>query len=384
MPEFIVKAVENDAELIAASVLMSLAFRGGVDTEGIIASLNHRKQRPAFQYDQHRIGVLDGEIVAHVVAKPYTLRYGEAELTFSGIGGVCTHPDQRMKGYAAAVMRDAVAYMQARGDHFSLLNTGAVNFYPRFGYHTLWSDGVVEIETAEAAKLNSSLKVKAAVMEDVPQMAALFDRAMARRVTMFRSRDIWHWRMADESGQHIRVVEDGSGQIAGYLVGFYGNHLIEMVSDSDEAVAALLADSARIFQDSGPEKLSILVLPDEHLLHRIRRMVACEMMREFVPGANWMARIINADGFREVVLPEMLRQSGLDMRGLIFDIQPDSVHLGLRGQDSTSIELDQGTFLQVLFGILPPAVLKLHADGIQLLERLFPRHDFVIEPWDWF
>jgi hypothetical protein len=242
----------------------------------------------------------------------------------------------------------------------------------------------VEIATINALQLNSSLKVRAAAEADIPQMAALFDRVMAQRVTMIRSRDIWAWRMADASDDHIRVVEDRSGQIAGYLVGFYGNHLIELVADSDETVAALLADSARIFQDGGPEKLSILVLPDEHLLHRIRRMVACEMMTEFVPGANWMARIIDADGLCEAVLPEMLRQTGLDMRGLIFSIQPDRVHLGLRGQDSTGVELDHATFLQVLFGILPPAVLPLHADGVQLLERLFPRRDFVIEPWDWF
>ena len=373
MPTFTVKAVENDAELFAAHELVSLAFHGGVDTEGIIASMAYWKQRPAFQYDQHRIGVLDGKVVANVIAVPYTLRYGEAELTFGGIGAVCTHPDHRMKGYAAAVMRDAVAYMQARGDHFSLLNTGEVNFYPKFGYHTLWSDGTLEIETAAAAQLSSPFKVRAAVEADVPQMAALFDRVMARRVTMPRSRDIWQWRMSDTSDQHCRVAEDQSGQIAGYLVGFYGNHLIELVADSDEAVAALLADSAQIFQHGGPEKLSILVLPNEHLLHRIRRMVACEMMMEFVPGANWMARIIDAIGFREAVLPEIMRNG----RELSLDIQPDSVQLG-------QVQLDHGTFLQVLFGILPPAVLPIQPDAVQLLERLFPRRDFVIEPWDWF
>jgi predicted N-acetyltransferase YhbS len=219
MPTFIVKAVENDAEYIAAQTLTSLVF-SSVDPEGIIASMTSVNQRPAFQYDQHRIGVLDGKVVAHAVARPYTLRYGEAELTFGGIGGVCSHPDQRLKGYVSAVMRDAVDYMQARGDHFSLLNTGAVNFYTKFGYQTLWSDGTVEIEVADALQLSSSLKVRAAVVKDLPQMAALFDDTMAQRVTMNRSWDTWVWRMTDDSGEHRRVVEDGGGQIMGYLVGF--------------------------------------------------------------------------------------------------------------------------------------------------------------------
>jgi predicted acetyltransferase len=374
---FTVKAVENDAELFAAHELVSLAFHGGVDTEGIIASMAYWKQHPAFQYDQHRIGVLDGKAIANVIAVPYTLRYGEAELTFGGIGAVCTHPDHRMKGYAAAVMRNTVEYMRARGDHFSMLNTGEVGFYPKFGYHTLWSDGTVEIEAANALTLSNSLRLRSASAEDIPQMTALFDRNMAQRVTMLRSRELWAWRMAAESDAYPRVVEV-AGQIAGYWVGFYGNHLIEMVADSDEAVAALLADAARIFQDTGPEKISILVLPDEALLHRIRRMVPCEMMREFVPGANWMARIIDTEGFRDAVLPEIKRQAGPDVR---LNIQPNSV---MCGQGSISTELDHATFLQVLFGILPPAILPLQAETINLLERVFPRRDFIISPWDWF
>jgi predicted acetyltransferase len=341
-------------------------------------------RRPYFQRDQMRIGVLDGEIVAHTAVWPFLIRYGEAELSIGGIGGVCSHPDQRKKGYVAALMRDAIAYMQARGDHFSLLNTGEVNFYPKYGYQTLWSDGWLEIQAAAASQLNSSLKVRPATSDDLPQMAALFERQMAQRVTMSRSRETWQWRMAADFDQHRRVAEDGSGQAVAYLAGFYNNSQLEVVAESDEAVTALLADTGRIFLEKGPEKLSILLTPDEALLHRIRRMVACELITEYVRGANWMARIIHAEGLRAAVLPEMLRQAGLDERGLIFSIQADSVYLGLRGQDSTNIELDHGTFLQVLFGILPPAVLPLHPDAVQLLARLFPRRDFVIAPWDWF
>jgi hypothetical protein len=259
-----------------------------------------------------------------------------------------------------------------------------VNFYTKFGYQTLWSDGAVEIQVAEARQLSSSLTVRAAALKDLPQMAGLFERAMARRVTMSRSSEMWAWRMADDSVKHRRVVEDGNGQIAGYLVGCYANSQLELVAASSEAVAALLADSARIFQDSGPDKLSILVTPDDPMLHRIRRMVPCDLATEFVPGANWMARITDSEGFRAAVLPEMAGQAVLDPRELIFSIQPERVYLGLRGQASTNVELDQGTFLQVLFGILPPAVLSLHPDAIQLLERLFPRRDFLISPWDWF
>jgi hypothetical protein len=145
-------------------------------------------------------------------------------------------------------------------------------------------------------------------------MAALFDRAMVERVTMRRSRETWDWRMADAGTGHRRVAEDAGGRVVGYLVGVYGNHLLELVADRDDAIAALLADTAQIFQDGGPETLSVLVTPDDHMLHRIRRMVTCELNMELLPGANWMARVIDVEGFRDALLPEISSRAGTSWR----------------------------------------------------------------------
>ena len=384
MADFFVKAVENLEEHVALRKLTSLVFRGSVDEERIRATMDYACQRPQFQLDQHRIGLLDGEIVAHAAAWPYRMQYGETTLRFGGIGGVCTLEAQRHQGYASAVMRDAIAYMTARGDHFSLLITGTVNFYTQLGYHTLWSDGRLKIQAAAAAALDSTLSPRPATLADVPQMAALYDQHVAGRVSMPRSPATWHWRMMGDPDQYRQVVEDSSGRLVGYIVGIFDNYMFELAADSDKALGALLAETGRTLLAHGPDTLSILVTPDEALLHRVRRMVACEMVTRYVPGADWMARIIDAEGLRQAVLPEMLRQAVSDERGLIFALQPEAVYLGLRGQDSTNVQLDQGTFLQILFGLLPPAALALHPDAVQLLERLFPRRDFLIAPWDWF
>ena len=68
----------------------------------------------------------------------------------------------------------------------------------------------------------------------------------------------------------------------------------------------------------------------------------------------------------------------------LFDIQPDTVYLGLRGQDTTNIQLDHEQFLRVLFGTTPPAALGLHPDAAQLLNALFPPRVACLARWDWF
>jgi hypothetical protein len=72
------------------------------------------------------------------------------------------------------------------------------------------------------------------------------------------------------------------------------------------------------------------------------------------------------------------------LRGLIFDIQPDTVHIGLRGQDTTNTQLEPDDFLRLLFGVTPASMLDQHPDAAALLARLFPPRVAMIAPWDWF
>lgn len=54
------------------------------------------------------------------------------------VSGVCTHPDHRGKGYAAALMRVVMARMLAKGEtpflHANASNTGAIAVYERLGF----------------------------------------------------------------------------------------------------------------------------------------------------------------------------------------------------------------------------------------------------------
>ncbi len=378
MTDVILKAVETGAEYEASRRLSLSVFREHFTEEEVVANIEESKHEPGFNFANHHIAVVDGDIVAHAKTNDYRLRYGEVELRMGGIGGVCTHPDHRMKGYAAAVMNRALEYMQSRGDHVALLITGQVNFYTRMGYHTVWSPSRMVIQAADAAGLAAPLKVRPATPKDLSQMAALYDRHWNHRITRPRSAETWRWYILNRPERLVRVVESGAGDLLGYAIGVGGNEL-EVVVDSQEALGSLLAHLAQDWPT-----LEILMHADEALLHYTRRLVNGVLTTAYTFRSDWMARLVNAAAFRDAILPEMTRQSGIDTRGLIFDIQSEQVYLGLRGQDATNVTLSMADFLELVFGVVPPAVLPLHTDAVQLLERLFPRRPLMIAPLDWF
>jgi predicted GNAT family acetyltransferase len=61
---------------------------------------------------------------------------------FTEISGVCTHPDHRGRGYAAALMCEVARAIFARGEtpflHAFDDNTNAIALYERLGFVTRW------------------------------------------------------------------------------------------------------------------------------------------------------------------------------------------------------------------------------------------------------
>ncbi len=79
---------------------------------------------------------LDGQLVAMAGER---MKAGD----YTEISGVCTHPDHRGKGYAAALMQDAAQAILARGQmpflHAFAENSAAIALYERLGFVTRWA-----------------------------------------------------------------------------------------------------------------------------------------------------------------------------------------------------------------------------------------------------
>lgn len=348
-----------------------------------------RPRAPYFDYRGHRIAVLNGRVVAHTVVLPFTLRYGGVTLRVAGVGAVCTHPDYRGKGYASAVLRDALAYMAEQGAHLSLLHSAVENYYEKFGFSPVFPRYTFEIDSAQAAALDASRHtLRPARLEDVPALAALYERHWAWRVTFTRSADLWLWRVRD-TGWSVRVVEDAAGQVVGYTAAREAfSERTEAVADTPTAALALLADAGKRYQQAKIDAIRWLLPPDDAIITAARGVLPVRLGALYRPSGGWMGRLIDPGALVQTLLPEISAQAAsmradFDSRTLTLNCLPDAVQI------NDSITLAHQDFLQVMFGSLRPAALMQRGDavtyeGARLLEALFPPRMAALAAWDWF
>jgi len=394
MSNFVVRQAQLSDYTAAGRLVSLVQFPEDRRKQAMDYWLKRLPHEPGFSYAAHRVGVLDGSVVSYLGVKPYTLRYGRVNLRVAGVADVSTHPDYRRRGYAAAVLRDALAYMAEMGVHLALLNSDLPQYYDRFGFSPVWPFYYFEVSAGEAAALEPPLILREARAGDVPQMARLYRRHWEGRVAFARSRDLWMWRVLQADWGYIRVVEDPRGQVAGYIAGDNpAGEVTEALADTLKAAVTILAEVGRLAQAAGQDTLRWLMPPDDALVSFARAVLPVTVSATYLPSGGWMARLIDTRGLVEAILPEITAQARLsdprfDADALHFDFQPDRVKIGLRGQPSADCLLDQHDFIQIVFGSLRPAALALrghlHPDAVLLLEALFPPRMAALACWDWF
>ncbi len=359
--------------------------------------LFNRPRAPGFDYAAYRVGVLSDDdterIIAHTVVSPHTLRYGSVFLRVSGVGFVCTHPDYRRSGYTSAVMHDSLAYMAEQGTHLALLD-GIHSFYNRFGFSSVFPVYSFEVDSAQAAHLPMPLRLRPPTQQDVPYMAALYQKHWSGRVTFTRSADLWLWRVAVADRPFMQVVEDARGHICGYIAASYEtDDRAEVIADSMDAALTLLAAAGERFQQAGIKRVTWLIPPDDALVYYARQVLPVRVSASYQPNGGWMARIIDTEALVSTLLPELIAQAhstmpDLQVSALEFVCEPDVVQIGLKGKPETCSRISHQDFIQVMFGSLRPAMLALRSgmssDALRLLEALFPPRMAALACWDWF
>lgn len=393
--EFVIRQA-HPQEMLHVGTLIARVFGRGIPDRYSILLQRYGQNlltRPGYHPSMSRVGLLDGRLIAHALVEPYLLRYGNAYLRVAGIGRVCTAPEFRHRGYSSALMRDALAFMAEQGVHLALLESVLSDYYTRFGFSAVWPYYYFEVESAEAARLEAPLTLRNCTVQDVPQMAALYESLWGVRVALTRSPDLWLWRVNNPT-YHIQVVENADGSICGYIMGHdLQGDKVEVLAANLEATVTLLAHCGRLYQAAGTAQIRWLMPPDDSFINYARQVISVRLSAEYPLTGGWMARLIDTGGLIDTLLPEIVTQARsiiptLKARDLLFNCHPDVVEIGLRGQHSSMSQLNHQEFIQMMFGSLRPADLgarhQLHADAVFLLEALFPPRIAALAPWDWF
>lgn len=370
-----------------------LSVRAATTDEVRRIGFGHLLTKPGFVPELVRVVAYKHHIISHLLIERYTLRYGHVPLRTAGVGNVYTDPNHRRKGYAAAVMQDALALMVEQGAHLSLLHDTS-GYFGRFGFTPVWPEYQLVFSSEQAAALPQLLKLRPPNPEDVPQIAHLYERHWAGRVTLNRNRETWIWRMTSEAQTHILVATDAENNVHGYIS---GNDLlserIEVVADTPPAAVTLLSEVGRLHQSAGYDMVSWHIPPDDTIVAYARQILDIRLSVAYTMKGGWTARPIDTSALIETLLPEITAQAyaaypSFDPAKLVIDCQPDVVKIGLSGKDKTFSELTYRDFMQVMFGSLDPHALtirvRLTDEAVRLLRALFPSRMAVLGCWDWF
>lgn len=338
-----IRGIENAQELEQLADLTAQIFCGG-NALFTFRERFRRLHQPGLhcRWEDSRIMVEPGRIIAHVGIVDRRVRIGRSELWMGGLGGVWTHPDYRKKGYSARLMHDGVRYMTERGYDASLL-FGIPDYYHRFGFAVCFPTFKLILKTQEAKAIRGTLSVRSIRREDVPAVRALYEESNRTRTgTVNRVEAFWDWRERGAPWTWLPVslrswhgVFDKAGALVGY---FYSTverndlYVREVAGRTDEALASMVAFLYRVAHRRDLGRMVFAVSPD-HPLALLCSEYDSTMETTYRKNGGGMMRIIHLRSTFEHIAPELshrLSTTYLSGAKKAFALQTDIGTLGLR------------------------------------------------------
>ncbi len=125
----------------------------GVDDSSLAVVRNSLVNDPYFLPERVRVGLVDGDVVSHVVILHRAAYVGDLVISVAGVTAVATHPAHQGRGHGTRVMQDAVRLIRQRGYDLAMLTTRLPAFFARFGFREVPKVGGYACPASALARL---------------------------------------------------------------------------------------------------------------------------------------------------------------------------------------------------------------------------------------
>ena len=202
-----------------------------------------------------RVAEVDGRIVSHVRIFERQMRVRDVTVRVGGIGSVATYPEYEGRGFATALLRDAIERMEGAGHALSFLFTGLLSFYGRLGWRVIpQTIHTAQPEEVSGVSAAGGTSVRPFTSGDLPAVARVYRRATEGKTgAVVRSERYWRdhmtWVRDDPEGF---LVAEARGRVVAYVRSYVeiDNHLHllegEALPGAEGALAVLLAELGRL------------------------------------------------------------------------------------------------------------------------------------------
>ena len=358
----------------------------------------------SYRLSQTRVVVVNDQVVSTLRVWERRIRVGASLVTMGGIGGVCTDPKYRGVGYASALMRDTIGYLETTGCDIGVLFTIIPEeFYHRFGWTSLPLHGFkTKVNSKMTVEKPSDWQVKDFNLEtDLDAVVSIYDTANAQQSgTISRTRTYWDMEPSRIRGILPTVVAHQNGNIGGYLNYEIDGKCVEVrevgyLSENPDILDALIfhllqacasnkvGEIKGIFSTQHPfvQRLKTVcnsnlnpIIDTAMMLYAVNLPV---FLRRFV--VEWEAQIAASDesfpslAVKFPVVNEqqaVLRHDGNDTIQIVDD-----------ASDAVGLDMSEEDFWQLLFGEI--GWEQMNSDGSMspevsaFLGTLFPKRDVI-------
>lgn len=358
----------------------------------------------SYRLSQSRVVVVNDRVVSTLRVWERRIRIGASLVTMGGIGGVCTEPKYRGVGYASALMRDTIGYLQTIGCDLGVLFTIIPEeFYYRLGWTSLPLHGFnLHLNSGTTTKRPSEWQIRDFNLEtDLDAVASIYDTANAQQSgTISRTRAYWDMEPSRIRGILPTVIAHQNGNIGGYL-----NYQIDETSvdvrevgylpDDPNVLDALVSYLGQACAAERVEEIKGTFSPQHPFVQRLKTICNSElnpitdtaMMLYAVSLPVLLRRLVVEWESQIAVCEESFPQISVkfpvvnNQQAVLRYDGNDTIQIVDDASDAVSLKITEEDFWQLLFGEIGWEQVNsddsMSPEMTAFLGTLFPKRDVI-------